>query len=406
MINIKKRIAKINRHSLGILLSLSSASLGMLRDVLLVFIFGFSTLNDILQIYLSLYFVICFFSDPLRLTYLNLIAVRPFKQLICLLLSVVFVFIMFFVGFMMVIKPNLNPYYMFLAALGGFLNLFVSLLVFHKQRFGAYLSPLLVSVAPSFLMIPAVITLAFLPTHFFVLCFLFTFVLIHTIQLFLLTFIRIPNYAPGKMPLCLEDLWFLLRHCISVLGEQLFQIVGRLIFLQLGQGFLTLTSLFMKCLITFRFVFVDSYIGIKISSWSPGSAKDRFLELIDNKHLNFILILALLSICSIDTLNFYFVGLQFLLISIVSCYFSSLHRIVYFKINRSIHNARLVTFTGLVDLFSALFVLFCLKLHVQNHSMLFVYFWYILRLFIEISILRLYFNKFQMNLGKESSAAP
>lgn len=398
MISLVKITKTKNLHALGMLLSLSAAGLGMLRDILLIYLLGFSRLNDILQIYLSLYFVISLLADPLRLSYLNLITIRPFKQLVGLFFSVIVIFMMFFIGLLLLIDPSLNQNYVLLAAFDGLLGIFASLFAFHKQRFGAYLSSQLVSVLPSFIMIPAVIGLAFLPQHMFVFCFLLMFMLIHTVQLFLLTFISIPNKDENKMPICFGDLLFLLRHCISTLGDQLFQIVGRLIFFQIGQGFVTFVSLFMKSFITFRSVFVDSYIGVKISSWNLDDSKDRFFELINNKLVNFVILLSSFFICFFDTLNFYLMGLQFLVVGAMSFYFSSLHRVVYYKFNRYIHSSMLITFTGLMDLFSALFVLFCYKYNIASHVMLIVYFWYILRLFVEISILRLYFNKFQQTL--------
>jgi len=198
VVSIKRIVKKMNLHTLGVLLTLSSAGLGMLRDILLIFLLGFTRLNDTLQIYLSLYFVIGLLADPLRLTYLNLITTRSFKQLIFLFLSVVFIFMLFFVGLMFIINPSLNLNYVLLAAFDGFLGIFASLLVFHKQRFGAYLSSQLVSVLPSFVMIPAVISITFLPHSFFILSFLLVFMLVHTLQLFLLTFIHIPNQEQKK----------------------------------------------------------------------------------------------------------------------------------------------------------------------------------------------------------------
>lgn len=390
------KIKSINLHACGILLSLSSSGFGMLRDFLIVYLLGFSKLNDILQIYLSLYFVIGLFADPLRLTYLNLIKLRIFKQLLLFFLSVVSVFIILFITLLFIINPDLNIKYLFLAGFDGFLGIFATLLVFHKQRFGAYLFSQLVSTLPSFIMIPAVIALIFLPQDFYVLSCLLAFMLVHILQLFLLRFIHISDNGMEKSQLRFVDLWFLLRHCISVLGDQLFQIVGRLIFLQLGHGFVTLASLFMKCLNALRVIFVDTYIGIKISSWNASDSSNRFFELIDNKLINLLMVLCAFFICYFNTLNFYLIGLQFFAIGVISFYFTALHRIVYFQFNRHFHYSNLVTFTGILDLFSAICVFVCLKMHIKTHIMLIVCFWYILRLFMQITVLRLYAHKFKV----------
>ncbi|MGL5742034.1 MAG: hypothetical protein ACRCXC_05545 [Legionella sp.] len=396
--SIKKAISLENTHTLGVLLSLMSTFFGVVREILLVYLLGFSHANDILQIYLSLYFVICLFSDPLRLSYLNLISVRFCKQLFSMFLFVVFIFILFFITAMFLMQPNLNGEYVFLAAFDGFLGIFATLLIFHKQRFGAYLSAQLIGVFPNVVLIPAVVILAFFPEHFFVIGFLLAFMMVHLIQLFLLMFIRIVDDESEKISVRADDMMFLLRHCLSILGEQLFQIVGRLLFLRIGQGFVTYVSLFMKCFLTFRSVFVDSYIGVKISTWSSSASRDLFFELMENKSFNLSIALITFIICFFDTHNFYLMGFQFLALSLMSYYFSTLHRVVYFKLNRHFHYTGLVTFTGLFDLFGALFVFFCFKYNVHSHMMLFVYFWYGLRLFIEINVLRLYGNKFLLDL--------
>lgn len=399
MLSIQTLVKKVNPHTLGVLLSLSGAGLGLLRDLLLIYILGFSRLNDVLQIYLSLYFVISFLADPLRLAYLNLISVRSFSQLILLFAAVLFIIIMFLVGLLFVLDPNLSLNYVLLATFDGFLGVLVSLFSFHKQRFGAYLPAQLVSVLPSYIMIPAIIILAYLPSQFFILCFLLTFMLIHMLQFLLLTFISIPSAEEKKYPVHFSDIWLLLRHCVSSFGDQLFQVFGRLLFFQIGQGFVTFVSLFMRCFITFRSVFIDSYIGVKISSWSLDGSRDHFFELINNTSINIAIVLSAFIICSYDTLSFYLMGFQFVVIGAMSLYFSSLHRIVYFKFNRYHHHSSLIVYTGLMDLFSALLVLCCYKFNIISHVMLIVYFWYILRLFIEITLLRLYFNKFQLSLS-------
>jgi hypothetical protein len=376
----------------GVLLSSVSAGLGMFREILLVYILGFSKLNDILQIYLALYFVISLFADPLRLTYLNLITTRPFRQVLGLFLVVMTFFILAFAGFLYWMKPSLNPSYLFLAAFDGLLGIFAALLVFHKQRFGAYLSSQVISVLPSLIMFPAIIALTYLPQGDFVLCFLLTFFVVHTLQLFLLSFIHVPHHDEKKLSLKLSDLPILFRHCISILGDQIFQIVGRFFFFQVGQGFVTLISLFMKCFITFRFVFVDSYIGTKISTWDLNHTKDRFFQLINKSGINFTLVLITFFICVLDTRSLPLLGLQLIIISAVSFYFSTLHRIVYFKLNRNNHYSDLVTFTGLLDLFSAVLIFFCYQFGIKSHVVLFIYFWYIFRLYIETLLLR-YFSK-------------
>lgn len=391
------------KHTVGILLSLSSAVLGMFRDIILIYLLGFNKLNDLLQIYLSVYFVIGLLIDPLRLTYLNLISVRSFKQLLCLFLSVIFVFMLFFIWLLLSVNPALNQHYVILAAIDGCLGVFVALFVFHKQRFGAYLSSQIVSVFPSFIMIPAIIVLAYLPHHLFIVYFLLMFLVVHMLQLLLLTFINIPKQAIKKESIRLNDLLFLGSHCISVFGEQLFQIVARLIFFQVGQGFTTLISLFMKCLTTLRFVFVDSYIGTKLSTWSLEHSKDVFFVLLNNQKLNLIIVLCAFFICFFDKSNFYLIGAQLFTIGLMSFYLSSLHRIMYFKWNHHSHNRMLIVLTGLTDLSTALFLLLCFQFHMKNHVMLFIYAWYIVRLYLEFSFLRAYLNKFHLETALDKS---
>lgn len=401
---IKKISLKYDRYPIAVALSLVSTFLGLFREVLLIYIFGFGKINDMLQIYLSLYFAICLLADPVRLVYLNLIDLRYFRQIVVLTSFVVFFIISALAVMMWNMRPELHFPLLGLAAFDGFLAALTSLFIFHKQRFGAGLSVQLVSVLPNFILIPVVIALGLAPNTAYILIFLLAFMLIHIVQLILLKFTSIELNEESKENLKSVDLMCFARHFISLLGEQFFQISIRLIFLQIGEGFVTLLSLFIKCLATAKNIVVDSFIGVKIGSWNAPNSISNFHQMFGSKMINTLIFVLVCSLCCLDRKNIFFMSLQLFFVSLIAFYLSAKYRIVYFRINRHIHYPDLVVFMGVFDLCCALFVYFLSLIEGITHTMLFLFFWYVIRMLIENSVLEKYYEKLQLHWQKKTLA--
>jgi hypothetical protein len=397
---IKKISLKYDQYPIAVALSLASTFLGLFREFLLIYIFGFGKINDMLQIYLSLYFAICLLADPVRLVYLNLIDLRYFRQIVIYLAIVVFFIMSTLAVIMWNMRSELSFSLLGLAAFDGFLAVLSSLFIFHKQRFGAGLSAQLVAVIPNFILIPVVIAIGLIPYTNYILIFLLAFMFIHIVQLILLKFISIECNEGNKEDLKGVDLMCFARHFISTLGDQFFQIGIRLIFLQIGDGFVTLLSLFIKCLTTAKNSVVDSFIGAKIGSWNVPSTINSFHQVFGNKMINTLTLVLVFSLCCLDRKNIFFMSFQLFFVLLIAFYLSAKYRIVYFRINHHIHYAGLVVFTGIFDLCCAFLVYFLSQIDGISHAMLFLFFWYVMRLVVENSVLERYYKKLQLHWQK------
>ncbi|MBY0544161.1 MAG: hypothetical protein K2Q14_01265 [Gammaproteobacteria bacterium] len=396
--NILNNSAK-KLYTIGMFLALGSAIFGILREVLIIKVLGFSTINDYLQIYLSLYFAICAFSEPVRLIYLNLIEERYFYQLVLFLLSIVILLSTVLVFFMWKMELKLQFFLLLIAAIDGVLGVWVSLTIFHKQRFGAYLNSQLINVLPNFVLVPMVILLGFFPKNIYTINLLIAFFCLHIGQLTLLAFIKTKNPEKNKYNIKWGDIYVSIRHFISILGEQFFQIIARLLFLRLGAGYVTLLSLFFKFLYTSRFVFIDSFIGPALHKWAFSEKNDVIYNLLRNNIINIFLFALVFFVCLLKKESLIITSVQLIFIFIAAFYFSSLYRIAYFKINRFIHYAALVTFVGGFDLaFSGL-------IYTSSHlwyppiylTIFYIFSWYIVRLPIEMLVLTYYYKRIRMH---------
>ena len=394
MINKLKALSKTNKlYFLAVILSLTSTVFGVLREILIIKVLGFSTLNDYLQIYLSLYFSICLLSDPVRLIYLNLISSRHLKQLlICLTVLVAIIAFVLAMG-MCLVQPQLQLSLISIAAVNGILGVAAMLIIFHKQRYGAYLSSQLVNVIPNLVLIPAVVVISFLPIASCALYFLLAFFIVHLVQLILLCFIKVEHEDSDKQNMNRADLIICMRHLISIFGEQFFQIGGRLIFLSLGEGFVTLLSLFIKIFTTARYIFVDSYIGPKLHTWSFDYTKDIFHRFLNNQYLNLTITAGIFVICLFDRVDITFMAFQLSAVFIGYFYFATIYRIGYFKINRFYHYSGLISFIGVFDLLFSLFIYLLMHIYHNTHAALYIFSWGIVRFQINLFVLEKYYLK-------------
>lgn len=387
------------------LLSLLSAFFGILREFFIVKMLGFSSENDYLQIYLSLYFALCLLSDPVRLTYLNLISSRYLSHIMFIIGIVITIFSCTLCFATKVAQPTLQLHLLLIASIDGILAICVSFAVVHKQRFGSYLASQIVNVIPNIFLIPAIFIIYFLPRSLFTINFLFAFFVLHTTQLIILYFIRPTEKNQGKGGGSLKDFLICLRHAMPILGEQIFQIAARLVFLSLGVGFVTLFSLFLKCFITARYIFIDSFIGPKLHLWKFSTKKDIFHTLLKEKIITIVLMLPIALISIIDESNLIFMTLQLSLIFVGAFYLAAIYRITYFKINRFFHYPVFIFTLGTFDLIFA-FTIFMIAHYIQSLNPIFlVFLWYIVRLFFEFPIIEKYYATTKTTLVNDVTIA-
>jgi len=123
-----------NHYQVAIFLSTTSLAFGILREFLIVGLLGFSSQNDMLQLYLSIFYSIGLTIDAMRLACLNLYSVLSLpKMLMCA--TVISLPLALMTGYMMSISTGkLNTQLLLITILGSYLNLIAALLITYNQR--------------------------------------------------------------------------------------------------------------------------------------------------------------------------------------------------------------------------------------------------------------------------------
>jgi len=352
---------RYNSYQIAIFLSSSSMAFGILREFLLVGLLGFTARNDLLQIYLSIFYTIGLTIDAMRLACLNLVSRMSLPRLI---FSGSLIALPFSVGIGLVMSYStggLNQSILAVTILGSYLNLIATLLITYKQRQKAFLAAQVINVLPNFILIPGILGCYWLAASNAVFAIVVLTSFIPVVQCFLL--LLLPNNrgtlemtARDSLPVLSGTLTFA-NHFSAMLGEQLFQIVTRAAFFKYGAGYLSIFAIINRTYAALRFILIDSYIGSKLAVWKKElQASDASLMKMINSDA-FALTLALVSLLiSLVTSNsLLHASFQILPILIFGFYFSTLVRIIYFKINHQENNTPLIRrFAGYELLFAGL----------------------------------------------------
>ena len=113
---------------------------GILREFMIVGILGFTAHNDMLQLYLSIFYTIGLTIDAMRLACLNLYSVLSLSRIL-LAASIIGLPFACLIGFSMSYSSGgLNLQMLMVTIIGSYLNLIASLLITYKQRNNLFLT--------------------------------------------------------------------------------------------------------------------------------------------------------------------------------------------------------------------------------------------------------------------------
>lgn len=379
-------------YSFAVLVSSLSAVFGLGREFLIVSILGFSTANDHLQIYLSIFYSISLSIDAVRLAGLNLFGKMSFARiLLCaMLVSLPFTII---VGYLTsYFAGGLDPRFIWVAVIGSFLNLLTALLITYKQRYGAFLAAQVINVLPNFILIPGILLAYWFAKLHIVSAMIMLCCLIPIVQLLLLVFIRIKDpqakIITNTFTLA-QGIIIFMRHGVSMLGEQLFQLTTRALFYKFNAGYLSMLAIMVRVYAAARFILIDSYIGAKLANWQQIVKQSRWdiKTFFDANAINAGLVILPLFAIYFGALNLIYFAAELAVILLVSFYLNTLLRIIYFKINREQHDKNLVLRYGSYELIFALLG-FCALRYVNFPLMLFLWGWYVVKPFVQLRLLR------------------
>jgi len=394
---LTEKLKETRQYKFGMGLSLLSIFFGVIREFVIVTLLGFTSTNDQLQIYLSIFYSVSLSNDAIKLSVLNLCNHMSLRRLVfaatviglpyAILIGIVFNYI----------SGGLTFSLLVVAVIGSFLNLIMILFVTYKQRYGAFLSSLAVNVSPNFLLIPGIILIYFLAAKHSVSYIIYLYALLPLVQIAFLLLIKIEAPAvklEHKISL-LDGILVFLKQGLATVGEQFFQTILRSCFFRFGTGYLSLLSIFMRIYLAARFIFIDTYIGSKIKVW--GEVKNEFSSIVDRllaKHgVSIIICLVALIFCYGLKINLWYFALQLTILLGLSFYFDTLLRIVYYRINSYKHDPYLIIGMGLFDGVFAL-VGFVVSQYTVFSVMFLLWFWYIARIYLKLW----YYNKLKMVL--------
>lgn len=379
------------KYQIAVFLSSLSMVFGILREFLIVGLIGFTAVNDELQLYLSVFYTIGLSIDAMRLSCLNLYARLSLAKIIYIssLISLPFATMIglsmgYFSGF-------LNLPLLFVGIIGGYLNLIATLLITYKQRCNFFLSAQLINVMPNILLIPTILIIYCFALKNFVsliICVTASIPVIQCTLLFLLPNHKVELIKEKELPLT-AGLMILLRHFLTTIGEQLFQIITRTAFYQYSVGYLSIFSMLMRIYSAGRFIFIDTLIGAKLANWQKESdASEGFLKRLINSTFISIIIVSMTLFVSLETdKHLIIAAAQIIFILLLGFYFSTLIRIIYFKINQYESNTKIVLQFTFFELTSA-FIAFLMtkQLHYSLLSLLWI--GYIAKPFLQILLLK------------------
>lgn len=394
-----KFLQKLNSYQIAIGLSSTSMAFGLLREFLIVGILGFSSQNDILQIYLSIFYTIGMTIDAIRLSCLNLYSKLTLAHMIIAVTCVALPFTVLIAFAMSFATHHTNFVFFILTIFGGYLNLIAALLITYKQRENIFLPAQVINVLPNFVLIPGILIWNFLGKESITFGIILLTTIIPFIQCLLLLLLKNKSIEKNEKNSIsiFKAVGMILRHFTSTLGEQIFQIIIRAAFFQHGPGYLSMYAIFIRVYSAFRFILIDSYIGSKLGDWKKNFNAHFFVNRISSSKTNLILTVGALVLSISGQMTWNETLSQMVLLLFFSFYFSILVRIVYFKINHHENNNTLILRFASFELTFALLA-YLLTQHTHYPLLFLVWLGYVMKPFIQLLLLRKRFFKLAVNV--------
>jgi len=388
---MKNVLKRFNSYQIAVFLSSSSMAVGLLRELIIVGLLGFTVKNDLLQIYLSVIYTISLMIDAMRLSCLNLFSVLSLPRIL-LSASLISAPAAILVGVMMYYSAGgMNVGILMVAVLGGYAHLIACLLITYKQRHDVFLAAQVINVLPNAILIPGIVVCwAFSAGNMIhnIVILTASVPVIQCIALLLLPSRSDEKLDPKGISLIASLLVFA-RHFSTTIGEQLFQIIARAAFFNDGPGYLSVFSVSVRAYSAMRFILIDSYIGSRLSDWKKELKRGDLIlyRIISSNTLSLLpaLISLLIMVHTHSSLIQY--AAQVFMILIFGFYFSTLVRIIYFKMNHLGSNPSLIMTFALYELVFALLAFIITKQ--MSHSVIaLLWIGYIAKPFSQLWMLR------------------
>jgi hypothetical protein len=373
------------------ILSSTSMLFGILREFLIVFLFGFTAKNDSLQLYLSIFYTIGLSVDAMRLACLNLFLLLPLSKLLVVASFIAFPFSLIIAILLSYSTGGLNPTLLGITIIGSYLSLMAVLLITYKQRNNVFLLAQVIHIIPNFILIPGIIfCYIYFPTH------LIVFIICMTSFIPLLQFLLLLFLPIKSQPIHLKKeitiraaLGILIRHFSAGLGEQGFQIISRAAFYTYATGYLSMYAFAIRVYAAARFILIDSFIVSRLSNWQheKNFIDDCLSFLINLTFFSAFTAMILLLISMLSSSNNIVALFQVFSILVFGFYFSTLARVCYFKINHYASHSSLVIRFAMIEFLATLFAYLITK---KPHYSIFVLLWigFIAKPFFQLIMLR------------------
>lgn len=365
----------------------AGVGLGLVREVLIVQQIGLTSVNDRLQSYLSVIYGIGLLNEAIRLGAINLLQTRSLRSVGAAVLPAGAVFAALATAWMSM-QLRLDSWPLVVgAALSGWLNMVMVLMVTAKQRGGRFWAPHLINLLPNVITIPAILVVSFLNIADPVPALAFSFYVLPVIQIACLLFVKTPRSEAGGEIRVTAGPGLLAAHGSSAIGNLIFQGVLRQSGLQTADGVLSLLSIAIRMYDSVRFVVVDTLIGKRLAAWSSqgrlSDARSTLERLVVPQG-----ILAVVGVFVAMTFGLVegmraWAALGVLVLSIGSFGL----RFIYFMINSQIVSATLVWKYGLQDIAVSL-LLMGLAFAGAHVPALLLWTWYLAKPFVQLMVVR------------------
>jgi hypothetical protein len=383
----------IHAYRIAIFLSSLSVVFGILREFLIVGMLGFSSSNDRLQLYLSIFYTIGLSIDAMRLSCLNLYSVLSLPSILFSASVIGLPFSIIVALIMSYSTGGLDLPLLSITIVGSYLNLLTAMLITYSQRNNLFLTAQLINVMPNLILIPGIlICYWYFNTHllFSIVCLTTLIPIVQCSLLFLLSQKPPQSIANQRISISfIASIATFARHFAAMIGEQWLQIIIRTAFYNYGSGYLSVYAMLIRIYSAVRFILIDSFIGSKLANWHQEiNHQTSYLSKMMHSTLAAITIAAIALMISMQSTTILIdVSIKMIIILIFGFYFSTLMRLLYFKINHHENNTSLVLRFAICEIIFA-FLAFLLTKQINYPILAILWIGYIAKPLAQLLLLR------------------
>jgi len=296
-------VRRAGPYGVAVPLSAASAAVGLVREGLVLWKLGLTHQNDQLQFYLSVIYTVSLFGDAARLGTMNLLQEFSLPRVAFLVTALggglgLVTTTWYWLG-----TKGMLWSLTAVAGVGGVLNLLAVTLVVERQREGRFLMAHMATVSPNFLICAGALVAFPLSSGAFIKVIVLLFLSAPVLQIGILLAAGARFLAPSERR---ERSWIgpgsrqLGLHALQAVGMQWGQVLIRTGLSAASPGSLALFSIIARSVDAVRAVFVDSYIGSRVSSWA--ARREGVPTLLDPQRYTPVTLIAICALTAALTL--------------------------------------------------------------------------------------------------------